>query len=96
MNGNVLIPGAVSTTPLKILATISRDNGKIVSNTLSVTVTEGAVNGRDTYSVGAQSGSIGTALGFIRTEVPGAGVDCKVTDPDTSVNPRAFYWVLPE
>jgi len=38
----------------------------------------------------------GTAFDFIRTEVPGAGVDCTVTDPDTAVNPRAFYWVLPE
>jgi hypothetical protein len=53
------------------------------------------VNGR-TYSVVRSLDLSGTAFDFIRTEVPGAGVDCSVSDPDTSVNPRAFYWVLPE
>jgi hypothetical protein len=53
------------------------------------------VNGR-TYSVVRSLDLSGTAFDFIRTEVPGAGVDCTVTDPDTAVNPRAFYWVLPE
>jgi pimeloyl-ACP methyl ester carboxylesterase len=41
MSGNVLKPGVVSTVPLQISATITRNNGKIASNTLSVTVTEG-------------------------------------------------------
>lgn len=49
-----------------------------------------------TYSVVRSLDLSGTAFDFIRTEVPGAGVDCRVTDPDTTVNPRAFYWVLPE
>lgn len=53
------------------------------------------VNGR-TYSVVRSLDLSGTAFDFIRTEVPGVGVDCTVTDPDTTVNPRAFYWVLPE
>jgi len=53
------------------------------------------VNGR-TYSVVRSLDLSGTAFDFIRTEVPGAGVDCTVADPDTAVNPRAFYWVVPE
>jgi pimeloyl-ACP methyl ester carboxylesterase len=53
------------------------------------------VSGR-TYSVVRSLDLSGTAFDFIRTEVPGAGVDCSVSDPDTSVNPRAFYWVVPE
>lgn len=53
------------------------------------------VSGR-TYSVVRSLDLTGTALDFIRTEVPGSGVDCSVVDPDTSVNPRAFYWVVPE
>ena len=41
---------------------------------------------------GAEFGPLcGTAFDFIRTEVPGAGVDCSVVDPDTAINPRAFY-----
>jgi hypothetical protein len=53
------------------------------------------VSGR-TYSVVRSLDLTGTSFDFIRTEVPGTGVDCKVTDPDTAVNPRAFYWVMPE
>ena len=53
------------------------------------------VNGRS-YSVVRSLDLSGTAFDFIHTEVPGAGVDCTVTDPETAVNPRAFYWVVPE
>ena len=53
------------------------------------------VSGR-TYSVVRSLDLSGTSFDFIRTEVLGTGVDCKVTDPDTAVNPRAFYWVMPE
>ena len=53
------------------------------------------VSGR-TYSVVRSLDLSGTSFDFIRTEVPGTGVDCKVTDPDTAANPRAFYWVMPE
>lgn len=53
------------------------------------------VNGR-TYSVVRSLDLSVTAFDFIRTEVPGAGVDCSVVDPETSVNPRAFYWGMPE
>lgn len=48
------------------------------------------------YSVVRSLDLTGTAFDFIRTDVPGVGADCSVTDPDTAINPRAFYWVLPE
>lgn len=54
-----------------------------------------SVAGRS-YSVLRSFDLEGTAFDFVATGVLGTGADCLLVDPDTAVNPRAFYWVLPE
>ena len=54
-----------------------------------------SVAGRS-YSVLRSFDLEGTAFDFVATGVLGTGADCSLIDSDTAVNPRAFYWVLPE
>jgi hypothetical protein len=53
------------------------------------------VTGRS-YSVVRSLDLEGTSFDFVATGVPGGAVGCSLIDPQTAVNPKAFYWVLPE
>lgn len=53
------------------------------------------VSGRS-YSVVRSFDLSGTSFDFIATGVAGGATECVVIDPDTTANPRAFYWLLQE